>query len=44
MKNKEKQIEEIRKAVMEIVENIDEILEKATAKLKEMYGDDFEFE
>ena len=27
-----------------MVENINEILEKATAKLKEMYGDDFEFE
>ena len=27
-----------------MVENIDEILEKATAKLKEMYGDDFKFE
>lgn len=27
-----------------MVENIDKILEKATAKLKEMYGDDFEFE
>ena len=24
--------------------NINEILEKATAKLKEMYGDDFKFE
>ena len=27
-----------------MVENIDEILGKATAKLTEMYGDDFEFE
>ena len=27
-----------------MIENINEILEKATAKLKEMYGDDFEFE
>ena len=27
-----------------MVENINEILEKATAKLKEMYGDDFKFE
>lgn len=27
-----------------MIENINEILEKATAKLKEMYGDDFKFE
>lgn len=27
-----------------MIENINEILEKATTKLKEMYGDDFEFE
>ena len=27
-----------------MVKNINEILEKATAKLKEIYGDDFEFE
>ena len=27
-----------------MAENINEILEKATAKLKEMYGDDFKFE
>ena len=27
-----------------MVENIDKILKKATAKLKEMYGDDFKFE
>ena len=27
-----------------MIENIDEILEKATAKLKEMYGDNFKFE
>ena len=27
-----------------MIENINEILEKATAKLKKMYGDDFEFE
>ena len=27
-----------------MIGNINEILEKATAKLKEMYGDDFKFE
>ena len=27
-----------------MIANINEILEKATAKLKEMYGDDFKFE
>lgn len=27
-----------------MIENINEILEKATAKLKEMYGDEFKFE
>lgn len=27
-----------------MIENINEILEKATEKLKEMYGDDFKFE
>ena len=27
-----------------MIENINEILEKATTKLKEMYGDDFKFE
>ena len=27
-----------------MIRNINEILEKATAKLKEMYGDDFKFE
>ena len=27
-----------------MIRNINEILEKTTAKLKEMYGDDFKFE
>ena len=27
-----------------MIENINEILEKATSKLKEMYGNDFKFE
>ena len=27
-----------------MIENINDILEKATEKLKEMYGDDFKFE